>query len=330
MALSILGIGSVSALGSGVNTLREALSAQIDPQVTTEIIETAGRKVSLPVYRARAEGLDRFVPKRALRRVDPFARMALLSSHLAVEDSGLEINDRSRLGIVFASAHGAAQTTFNFLDGIIDDGDAGASPTHFANSVHNALASQVSIFMSATGPCTTITGLGHSVGQALFTAQHWLESGDVDYVLAGFGDEYCPVLGYAVACFEEESGAACTYRPGEGHISFLLGRPEASTAYGQLKVDLLKEAAKLKNTANICFVADNGSRPDHKAFASVVAATQVTNHHHLTGSLPLAAPFEMAFAMLTAQASGHTVSCLEHAGNGLFNHYRLSRQGAAE
>ena len=330
MTVSVLGIGPVSALGSGVETLRSALRGELKAQPAQELFQTTHCEINVDIFRARVEGLERFVPKRALRRVDPFARMALLSSHLAVEDSGLEINDRSRLGIVFASAHGSAQTTFNFLDGIIDDGDAGASPTHFANSVHNALASQVSIIMKASGPCSTITGSGHSVGQALFTAQHWLESGDVDYVLAGFGDEYCPVLGYAVACFEEESGAACTYRPGEGHISFLLGRPEASTAYGQLKVDLLKEAAELKNTANICFVADNGSRPEHKALASVMAATQVTNHHHLTGSLPLAAPFEMAFAMLAAQASGHTVSCLEHAGNGLFNHYRLSPQGAAE
>lgn len=337
MALSILGIGTVSALGSGIQTLKEGLQCKREPQIIREEIDSPNGTVQLPVYKAQPEGLDAFVPKRALRRVDPFARMALLSSHLAVEDSGLGIIDMSRVGIVFGSGHGASQTTFNFLDGIIDDGDRGASPTHFANSVHNALASQVSIFMKATGPCSTITCFEHSVSQVFFTAQTWLEQGMVDYVLAGFGDEYCDVLGYAAAGFNGRSVQKneplnfekCSFTPAEGHITFLLSHADVKTKYGKLgTLNLNKSVAEVNASANLSgrvFLAANGNKNEGAVYKQLNIPSRAEAHSHLYGSMPLGAAFEIAAAAVNLESEAKEISCIEYAGRERFNLYSISK-----
>lgn len=337
MVLSILGIGTVSALGSGIQTLKEGLQDSIKPQIIIEEIESPEGPVQLPVYKAQPDGLDRFVPKRALRRVDPFARMALLSSHLAIEDSGLEINDLSRVGIVFGSGHGASQTTFNFLDGIIDDGDRGASPTHFANSVHNALASQVSIFMKATGPCSTITCFEHSVSQVFFTAQTWLDQGIVDYVLAGFGDEYCDVLGYAAAGFNGQSVkknepldfGKCSFTPGEGHITFLLSRGEKETKYGKLETVNRNQTVAEINASQCLdgtiYLAAKGNQAEGRGYRHLDLPGSVEVHSHLYGSMPLGAAFEIAAAAVSVESGAKEISCVEYAGRERFNLYSVRK-----
>ncbi len=337
MTMSILGIGTVSALGSGIQSLKEGLQGSRKPQITIKEIESSIGLIRLPVYIVQAEGLDKFVPKRALRRVDPFARMALLSSYLAFEDSGLDIKDKSRIGIVFGSGHGASQTTFNFLDGIIKDGDGGASPTHFANSVHNALASQVSIFMKATGPCSTVTCFEDSVSQVLFMAQNWLDSGAIDYVLAGFGDEYCDVLGYAAVGFNGQSVQKnepldfekCSFTPGEGHVTFLLSRNEKKSKYGELEYAgrnlTVAEMNISEHIKGIIYLAAKGNREEGGVYGKLQLSGNVEAHSHLYGSMPLGAAFEIAAAAVSVEEGAEKISCVEYAGRGIFNVYKVKK-----
>jgi len=342
VAVSILGIGVVSALGSGVASLKDALQGKAAPQIQNETIETAEGTINLPVFRARVEGLDAFVPKRALRRVDPFARMALLSSHLSIADAGLSIEDPGRLGVVFGSGHGSAQTTFRFLDGIIEDGDQGASPTYFASSVHNALASQASIFLKASGPCSTITSFNHTVSQVLFTAQTWLEQEAADYVLAGFGDEYCDVLGYAAASLrdgqiqtmEPLNFKMCSFLPGEGHVTFLLGRADRDTPYGSLETRGLflnaKEVNRLLQDRPIVYLAANGNSDDGAVFQKLDVPENTLVHAGWFGGMPLNAAFELATAAVQVQQESaknvQSVICVEYAGKERFNVYEVKKE----
>ncbi len=341
MAVSVLGIGVVSALGSGTATLRDALQGKAKPQILNEAIDTPNGEVDLPVYRARVEGLDTFVPKRALRRVDPFARMALLSAHLSVADADITMDDPSRLGVVFGSGHGSVQTTFQFLDGIIEDGDQGASPTHFANSVHNALASQTSIFLKASGPCSTITCFNHSVSQVLFTAQTWLEQGAADYVLAGFGDEYCDVLGYTAATMRDSQTKkiepfnfkTCSFLPGEGHVTFLLARANRGTPYGSVETRGLYLSAEATNQllreSTHVYVAATGEAEAGAAFQKLELPENSTAHAGWFGGMPLNAAFELATAAVRLQqesGSGvNSVICVEYAGGERFNVYEVKK-----
>jgi 3-oxoacyl-[acyl-carrier-protein] synthase II len=260
MELSILGIGTVSALGCGVAALAAGLRGEARPVETVIPTQTSRGLVNVPVLTASAEGLDRFVPKRALRRIDKFSRMAMLASFLAVEDAGDDLGDRTRVATVFGTGYGPLQTTFDFQDTIIQDGDRCASPTAFAGSVHNAPAAQVAIALQLEGPCQTLTCFDHTVAGALLTAEAWLSEGLADLALVGLGDEFHPVAAYARAEMQPDFStplapldfARCTVRPGEMFTALLLGRAgERPVQYGVIEKVLSFNAAPATPTSSI-------------------------------------------------------------------------------
>src|SRR3972149_4657831 len=267
MSIAVLGIGTVSALGCGIETLKSGLEGKVKPAIEEHKIATADGEASLKVYTAGVRGLDRFVARPAMRRMDRFIQMALLSSYLAIEDSGVILDDRTRIGIVFGSGYGPLQTTFSFLDSLIDFGDKCASPTLFANSVHNSLASHVSILLKIQGPCLTVTCFEQTTFSVMSTAINWLREGTADYVLAGGGDEYCDVRSYATlllgggGCSEINplSFDECSYLYGEGFVVFLLGVGTTDRGYCNL-ISAETGENEVSGDHEVLFLAANGDK----------------------------------------------------------------------
>jgi 3-oxoacyl-[acyl-carrier-protein] synthase II len=312
MSLSILGLGTVCALGSGVENFRLGLKGERLPEIAEQTVKILQREVSLPVYRARYDELGRFIPGRAVRRIDGFAKMALLSTHLALEDAGIELENKARVGVVVGSGTGPVRTTFDFLDGIIDDGDHCALPTHFANSVHNALASQISIFLGIQGPCTTITCFNFTVANVLMTAESWLREGSVDYVLAGLGDEYCDVLGYSavgygvtrqsrIQPFDWES---CTFLPGEGYLALLISSESEKGKYGSIDTVEMNLSAseidkRLINSDRTVVLSAKGVVSENVSFNKIcLSGKKCAAYSALYGGMFVTAAFDIGAALV--------------------------------
>ncbi len=235
-AMQIDGLGLVGGFGCGVGQLKAALErGWVEPSLTA--VRNPGAIHELPLYRADTSPLEHYLNKRVLRRIDHFSRLALLGAFQALEDAQTRQQaalDKSRLGVVLCSGFGALNTTFKFLDSVIDDGDSFASPTAFSNSVHNAAAAHISMQLGISGPGLTLSQFDHSFAAGLSQAQQWLDEQRVDAVLLGVVDEYSSVLGY---CWERLLGvdtatrmcpfgsAAPTAIPGEGAAFFVL-RPQ--------------------------------------------------------------------------------------------------------
>ncbi|MBF0201741.1 MAG: beta-ketoacyl synthase chain length factor, partial [Desulfamplus sp.] len=98
-----------------------------------------------------------FVPPKKLRRIDRFSRLGLLAAGRAIEDTAPDIYSKENLGVIVATGFGALETTFCFLDSYINKGDGLASPTHFSNSVHNAVSAHISICYGLQGPNMTVS-----------------------------------------------------------------------------------------------------------------------------------------------------------------------------
>ena len=336
MNTAILGIGTVTALGCGIASLKNGLEGAKQPAIRLHSIDTAAGPISMPVYQVEIQGLDHFVPRASLRRIDRFPQMALLSASLAVEDSGGQLaEDRSRVGIVFGSAYGPAHTTFRFLDSVIDFGDRCASPTPFATSVHNSPASLVSMSLGITGPAITITCFEQTAKAVFEAAEMWLRSGAVDQVLVGLGDEYCPVLGYSVANFA--SGFSdirpfdfrqCSYIPGEAFVCFLLGR-HSEKCYATIGSDAY---------ADYLFLAANGEKQSASGYERwVQSEKRCAAYSPLFGSMPLGVGVDIALAALSVRhglihpapastfrapvplAENETIGCLQCWNGGRFS-----------
>jgi len=241
--IAINGIGPVGAFGAGMADFKAALAGDIKVKPEIARIKTRSGDRELPVFRADSKPLTDFVKPRKLRRLDNFSRLALLGAALALEDSTMKLNGE-RTGLIVASAHGATATTFAFLDSVINDGDALASPTLFSNSVHNAAASHIAEHFTFTGPTLSLTQGDNSLTMALITAGQWLASGRVETVLCGVIDCYCDVLGYCWQSYREQCETVeskSVSGPGEGALFFQLSRAPKDTEpqYGYLnKIEL--------------------------------------------------------------------------------------------
>lgn len=259
----IRGIGVVGGFGIGNAALARALEQG-------DIQDAAARGAPVRVDAAAVQdALARHVDKRKLRRLDLFSRMAALAAFLALEDAGLAGQNCEALPVIVATGYGPAQTTFEFLDSLIDHGDRLASPTLFSHSVHNAAAANIALLLGATGPSLTVSQFDRPFASALRTAQAWLVEGRIESALVGGVDAYCEVLGYCWKRMREERGPgeAPGEAPGEGAAFFLLGK-EGDRRYGRVADAQTSAASQESPLLRVC-----GSFPAREALELAVAAS---------------------------------------------------------
>lgn len=315
MKLSIQGMGMVGGFGCGTEALLSALSRGQSVRKNVSV-KTSQGPLDMAVFCADTSRLEEFVNKKALRRVDHFSKMALLGSHLALQDAGKLEGDRRRMGIIIATGYGATRTTYAFLDSFIFDGDTLSSPTYFSNSVHNAAAASVSMLLGITGPGLTVSQFEMSVASALLTARCWLQEGSVDSVLYGAVDEYCDVLGY---CWHRYFGDRATAAhdmdplsfdlqsaiPGEGAVFFLLNAAERSdiSPYGVIENIQMGRCGKGRidvPAAARLFVGPDGNKQSGIFYREHLPDNgRVNCYTPLYGSLPTGQAFDIAVAALS-------------------------------
>jgi 3-oxoacyl-[acyl-carrier-protein] synthase II len=211
MIIGVRGIGAVGGFGTGARAL-----ALDEGRPGTLTIPWGEGPREIPAWRADLDPLERFMPRRALRRVDRLSRMALLGACLALEDTGDPAPEPGGLGVMIACGHGASSSTFALIDTLIQDGDACCSPIHFANSLHNTPGAHVAIHLGATGPNLTLSLYEDAFPGALEAARLWIEEGRAQAVLVGAVDELSELTGYLRA--RTDSAGV----PGEGAAFLLL------------------------------------------------------------------------------------------------------------
>jgi len=138
---------------------------------------------------------ERFTPNR-IRRLDPYSQAALLAAGLALEGgtggwfaNATDSDAMPQLGLIVCTGLGPVPSTNAFMDSFLDFGPQGASPTAFAQTVHNLAASTISMFLDIQGPMYTVSQPGLGLASALCTARAWLSEGRVRAILMGAVDD---------------------------------------------------------------------------------------------------------------------------------------------
>lgn len=301
----ILGMGMIGAPGLGVDAWEAALRKGWLPPVA--VAAPVGHR---PAYLVDFEAVPDKTLLRKLRRADKLSKMAVLAATEAMADSnsGSGEHARGRIGIILATALGPHVTTFEFLDGLLDFGDAAASPTAFSHSVHNAAASYVASSLEIQGPTLTVTRFSFAFQEALRLARCWLDQGRCDQVLVGAAEQYGDVLGYVSAA---KLGVAADGRikslafggpgpiPGEGAVFFLLGQTGADRAYCRIGAIQLDSDPLEGPPAGLQLVEADGMLPDaSKYLAALTPGVPVAGYAPLVGSLLTGSAFTLAAGAL--------------------------------
>jgi 3-oxoacyl-[acyl-carrier-protein] synthase II len=327
--IAIEGVGVVGGFGSGLQALADSL-ARGPAAVDVASVPAEGETLSVRSMRAVSRGLEDFVERRALRRVDHFSRLALLAACLALREAGPQPPDPKTLGVVVATGYGASRATFGFLESFVADGDALASPTHFSTSVHNAAAANIAIILGAQGPNLTVSQFEMSVASALHSARLMLLEGQAETILFGGVDESCDVLQYCRhRFFGAEDGEVMrpldferqTAITGEGAAFFLLrraaeGAPSSCWIEEVALGNLADGPPRIPEDALVILGAD-GNRACSRHYARALRdARPVLAFSHHYGSFPTAQAMDLAVASLLLRGVVAAVAPADTVGGG--------------
>ena len=190
------GVGLISALGLDTESTWSGLlegRSGVAP-ITHFDAETFSSR-----FAAEVKGFDpvAYVGKKNARKMDLFILYAIAAGDLALESSGLEINDsnRTRIGVYIGSGIGGFGTIESEHTKFLDKGVRKISPFFIPASIGNLATGQVSIRLGAAGPnsatCTACSAGSHAIGDSFKI----IERGAADVMIAGGSESAITPMG---------------------------------------------------------------------------------------------------------------------------------------
>ncbi|MEI8138915.1 MAG: beta-ketoacyl-ACP synthase II [bacterium] len=194
----ITGLGMVSPLGSDLNVFWQRLieGASGIRRITKFDASAMATQIAGEVVDFE---IDKFIPKKEQRRMDPFCHYAVAAAKMAVDDSGIQFasEDLYRAGCMVGSGVGGLITMEDQHNVLLTRGPDRSSPFMIPMMIVNMASGLVAIEHGLKGPnfcvvsaCASGT---HSIGEAARQIQY----GDADIMLAGGTEAVVCPLGIA-------------------------------------------------------------------------------------------------------------------------------------
>lgn len=243
MSLAIAGMGWVTPLGTGVESVWKRLLDGEEASATTISEQFVSREYS--VFRVPESALKGISHPR-LRRASAISRFAAAAGLQALESAGVKPESArpERIALIFAISNGGVTYTKRFYHEIVGTGAQAASPLLFPETVFNAPASHLAAILGLTGATYTLVGDG-SVGATAITMAEELMANDAL--------DYCLVVGT-----EEIDWLLCdAYR----RWRLLRSAPPIEVFRNQKRGMILSEGAGAIVLARNGFVAIEGAHP---------------------------------------------------------------------
>ena len=183
----VTGLGIISPLGLG---FKENQTALFEGRSGVDFIKTFTPDENFPVKIAgEVKGFDpeQYIDHKDVKKMDRFIQYAVACSKMALEDSGVEINDQNaeRIGVIVGVGLGGLPALEKYHDIFRERGVKKITPFFIPMLIANLASGHVSIMFGAKGPnscvvtaCATGT---HSIGEAT----RFIQYGDADVMFAG-------------------------------------------------------------------------------------------------------------------------------------------------
>ncbi|MGP3969308.1 beta-ketoacyl-[acyl-carrier-protein] synthase family protein [Streptomyces sp. 6N223] len=182
--VAVTGLGLITSAGHSVDATWQGLCASRSFAVRDPVL--AGLPVDFACSVSDFDAADR-LPRRLVRRTDPFVHFALTAAQQAWDDAGLAPGhvDPARIGIVL----GVASSSYVGFGPVFQRLDRGeehlVSPLMMARSIPSMAAGETAAHLDCRGPNFTVSSACASGGHALGVARDLIRAGTCDIVLAG-------------------------------------------------------------------------------------------------------------------------------------------------
>lgn len=196
-----------------------------------------------------------YISPALLRRMSKVVKRGIVSALLALKDGGIEMPD----AIISGTGLGCIEDTEKFLSAMIEQNEQFLQPTHFIQSTHNTVSSQIAIMLKCYNYNNTFSHLGISLESALFDGFLQIKMGMLSNALINGCDEMTPdyhlmlkkVGFWKDTPFQMEDMYQATTSgtvAGEGCNSLLLSNEKNEHTYAEIK-DI--QLIHLRNNNNI-------------------------------------------------------------------------------
>ena len=143
-----------------------------------------------------------FKNHKDVRRADRFAQLAMASSKLAIEDSGLDLEkiDRTRFGVLVGSGIGGLKSLEDQHTVLMNKGASRISPFMVPMMIVNMASGLISMEYDLEGPNFSIVTACATAANSIGEAWRMIRYGDADGFLAGGSEAVISPLGIAGFC----------------------------------------------------------------------------------------------------------------------------------
>ncbi|KAF0196391.1 MAG: 3-oxoacyl-acyl-carrier-protein synthase II [Bacillota bacterium] len=182
----ITGLGVVSPIGIGQSSFWQAALAGKSGVGRITRFDTTGFATQIA---AEVKDFDpgRYMDKKEAKRMDRFAQYGVAASLLALQDSGLTIDESNAedVGVYVSAGIGGLETLENQCLVLKEKGPGKVSPFFVPMMIGNMAAGQIAIAFGLKGPSSDIVTACASGAQAVGDAFRVIERGDSEVMLAG-------------------------------------------------------------------------------------------------------------------------------------------------
>jgi 3-oxoacyl-[acyl-carrier-protein] synthase II len=150
-------------------------------------------------FACEVKGFDplKYLDKKSVQRMDPFAQFAMAAAAQAVEDASIDFEkvDRDRVGVVVGSGIGGMWTYQKQQGNLFSDqGPDHISPFFIPMMISDIAAGNISIRYKIRGPNYATTSACATSGHAIADAAMLIQRGDADVMITGGSEAaICPM-----------------------------------------------------------------------------------------------------------------------------------------
>ena len=196
----ITGLGAITPLGNDVETFWSNLKNGVSGIGKIEAFDTSAYDCKIG---GEVRGFDPkafFKNPKDVRRTDRFAQLALAAAKMALDDSGIDVENlrrRDRFGVIVSSGIGGLKTLQDQLTILLTKGPSRTSPFTIPMLITNMASGLISMEYDLQGPNMCIVTACATSNNAIGESWRTIKFGDADIFLAGGSEAGIVAIGLA-------------------------------------------------------------------------------------------------------------------------------------
>jgi len=280
--LIVLGHGTVSAVGCGVDSLVAACELKQSPPAQVLPKLHGARDWDCLARLVPAEALVGAPKHPRLRRASAISRFMVVAAQEALSGKSF-IPDE--VGIIVVVTNACVQFTDRFYHEVLQTPTL-ASPMLFPETVFNAPASHLAAVLGVTGPVMTLVGESNVICEALRLATLWIEAGSVNCCLIVGAEETDALAVDGMTYYHrdlvggEGAAALLVALEGDGPLIRAVHGPYAYTSRRQRQEQLCKLAKAASSKVDALVDRGLGIESLDRDEAEAFAALEIPLRYH--------------------------------------------------